>query len=103
MLLYTVYDSIDEDKRLATNLPAFALFYFQSSFKLRLGDFRTASALAMRILSLALPLAFAATSWASALTTSIAANERQCYYVDVDKAGEKIGVRSSFMSVIPRR
>ena len=51
----------------------------------------------MRILSLVLPLALAATSWASALTTPIAANERQCYYVDVDKAGEKIGVRS-FMS-----
>ncbi|KAF8737675.1 hypothetical protein AX14_012548 [Amanita brunnescens Koide BX004] len=45
----------------------------------------------MRILSLVLPLALAATSWASALTTPIAANERQCYYVDVDKAGEKIG------------
>jgi hypothetical protein len=76
--------------------------YLPSTFKLRFGDFRTTSALAMRILSLALPLAFAATAWASALTTSIAANERQCYYVDVDKAGEKIGVRS-FMSVIPRR
>lgn len=30
---------------------------------------------------------------ASALTTSIAANERLCFYADVDKAGEKIGVR----------
>jgi len=28
---------------------------------------------------------------ASALTTPIPANARQCYYVDVDKAGEKIG------------
>jgi len=27
----------------------------------------------------------------SALTTPIAANERQCFYADVDKAGEKIG------------
>ncbi|KAL0567639.1 hypothetical protein V5O48_014358 [Marasmius crinis-equi] len=27
----------------------------------------------------------------SALTTSIAANERLCFYADVDKAGEKIG------------
>ena len=30
---------------------------------------------------------------ASALTTSIAANERLCFYADVDKAGEMIGVR----------
>lgn len=29
---------------------------------------------------------------ASALTTSIGANERLCFYADVDKAGEKIGV-----------
>jgi protein ERP2 len=28
----------------------------------------------------------------SALTTAIAANERLCFYVDADKAGEKIGV-----------
>lgn len=31
---------------------------------------------------------------ASALTTAIAANERLCFYADVDKAGEKIGVCS---------
>ena len=30
--------------------------------------------------------------WASALTTAISANERLCFYADVDKAGEKIGV-----------
>ena len=29
---------------------------------------------------------------ASALTTAIAPNERLCFYADVDKAGEKIGV-----------
>lgn len=29
---------------------------------------------------------------AAALTTSIAPNERLCFYADVDKAGEKIGV-----------
>jgi protein ERP2 len=29
---------------------------------------------------------------ATALTTAIAANERLCFYADVDKAGEKIGV-----------
>lgn len=30
---------------------------------------------------------------AAALTTAISANERLCFYADVDKAGEKIGVR----------
>lgn len=30
---------------------------------------------------------------ASALTTTLAANERLCFYADVDKAGEKLGVR----------
>jgi len=30
---------------------------------------------------------------ASSLTTAIAPNERLCFYADVDKAGEKIGVR----------
>lgn len=29
---------------------------------------------------------------ATALTTAISANERLCFYADVDKAGEKIGV-----------
>jgi len=46
----------------------------------------------MRFLSLFLPLVLAGIAWASALTTPIAANERQCYYADVDKAGEKIGL-----------
>lgn len=31
---------------------------------------------------------------AAALTTAIAPNERVCFYADVDKAGEKIGVRA---------
>ncbi|PPQ90490.1 hypothetical protein CVT25_014773 [Psilocybe cyanescens] len=31
---------------------------------------------------------------ASALTTAIAPNERVCFFADVDKAGEKIGVQS---------
>ena len=31
---------------------------------------------------------------ATALTTSLAPNERLCFYADVDKAFEKIGVRS---------
>ena len=35
---------------------------------------------------------------ATALTTAIAANERLCFYADVDKAGEKLGVRPSVAS-----
>jgi hypothetical protein len=35
---------------------------------------------------------------ASALTTAIGANERLCFYADVDKAGEKIGVSSKLHS-----
>ena len=31
----------------------------------------------------------------SALSTAIAANERLCFYVDADKAGEKIGVSTT--------
>ena len=38
-------------------------------------------------------LQFIGTAHASALTTAIGANERLCFYADVDKAGEKIGVR----------
>jgi hypothetical protein len=45
--------------------------------------------LALALVSL-LPLANRA--HASALTTAIAPNERLCFYADVDKAGEKIGV-----------
>lgn len=45
-------------------------------------------------LALALSILNSATwAFASALTTAIAANERSCFYTDVDKAGEKIGVR----------
>ncbi|KAI6008726.1 emp24/gp25L/p24 family/GOLD-domain-containing protein [Pisolithus orientalis] len=36
-------------------------------------------------------LAAAGRARASALTTSVAPNERLCFYADVDKAGEKIG------------
>lgn len=35
---------------------------------------------------------------ASALTTVIAPNERLCFYADVDKAGEKIGVSAPTQS-----
>ena len=38
---------------------------------------------------------------ASALTTSISANERICFFADVDKAGEKIGVRCWLMQRRP--
>ena len=34
---------------------------------------------------------------ASSLTTTIAPNERVCFYADVDKAGEKIRVTARFM------
>lgn len=40
-------------------------------------------------------LALCKTATATALTTAIAANERLCFYADVDKAGEKIGVRAT--------
>ena len=45
-------------------------------------------ALAASILNLAL------SAHASALTTAVAANERSCFYAEVDTAGEKIGVRT---------
>ena len=32
----------------------------------------------------------------SALSTIIAPNERLCFYADVDKAGEKLGVRLTY-------
>jgi hypothetical protein len=39
-------------------------------------------------------LALATTVYSTALSTLLTANERLCFYADVDKAGEKIGVRS---------
>ena len=44
-------------------------------------------------LSLVCFLQLAIRTHAAALTTAIGANERTCFYADVDKAGEKIGVR----------
>ncbi|KAI0740418.1 emp24/gp25L/p24 family/GOLD-domain-containing protein [Earliella scabrosa] len=43
------------------------------------------------VLSLFCFLQLAVRTHAAALTTAIAANERLCFYADVDKAGEKIG------------
>ncbi|PCH34725.1 hypothetical protein WOLCODRAFT_139542 [Wolfiporia cocos MD-104 SS10] len=43
------------------------------------------------LISLLVALQLACTVRASALTTAIGANERLCFYADVDKAGEKIG------------
>lgn len=43
-------------------------------------------------LTLAFILPLASKVYASALTTALAPNERLCFYADVDKAGEKIGV-----------
>jgi hypothetical protein len=47
------------------------------------------------LLSLSVPFWLAIFANGSALTTPIAPNERLCFYADVDKAGEKIGVRDS--------
>jgi hypothetical protein len=38
-------------------------------------------------------LTLATTAYSTALTTILTPNERLCFYVDVDKAGEKMGVR----------
>lgn len=38
-------------------------------------------------------LGLATTAYSTALTTLLTPNERLCFYADVDKAGEKIGVR----------
>ena len=38
-------------------------------------------------------LGLATTAYSTALTTILTPNERLCFYADVDKAGEKIGVR----------
>ena len=51
--------------------------------------------------ALALGSLFVAPVRATALTTAIAANERLCFYADVDKAGEKLGVRSSSLCTYP--
>ena len=42
---------------------------------------------------LSLILLFTSSAHATALTTAIGPNERLCFFADVDKAGEKIGVR----------
>jgi len=45
--------------------------------------------------SLVFALYLSLTARAAALTISLAPNERSCFFADVDKAGEKIGVRST--------
>ncbi|KAF8530129.1 emp24/gp25L/p24 family/GOLD-domain-containing protein [Hysterangium stoloniferum] len=47
--------------------------------------------LASRLALTAFLLSLATLTWGSALTTVIAANERLCFYAEVDKSGEKIG------------
>ncbi|KAI0039393.1 hypothetical protein FA95DRAFT_1504243 [Auriscalpium vulgare] len=42
-----------------------------------------------------LALLLARQAHATALTTALTPNERLCFYADVDKAGEKLGVRAS--------
>lgn len=41
-------------------------------------------------------LGLATTVYSTALTTLLTPNERLCFYADVDKAGEKIGVRTLY-------
>lgn len=53
------------------------------------------------LFSLLLCFYFVLTANASALTTPIAANEKLCFYADVDKAGEKIGVSVTCFANIP--
>ncbi len=43
-------------------------------------------------------LALATTAYSTALTTILTPNERLCFYADVDKGGEKIGVRLLYPS-----
>lgn len=54
--------------------------------------FATMKLLASRFALAASILNLASSACASALTTAIAANERSCFYAEVDTAGEKIGV-----------
>jgi protein ERP2 len=42
-------------------------------------------------------LGLATTAYSTALTTILTPNERLCFYSDVDKAGEKIGVRPPYI------
>jgi hypothetical protein len=41
-------------------------------------------------------LGLATTVYSTALSTLLTPNERLCFYADVDKAGEKVGVRSLY-------
>jgi hypothetical protein len=43
--------------------------------------------------TLLLFLGLVSTAYSTALTTLLSPNERLCFYSDIDKAGEKIGVR----------
>ena len=52
------------------------------------------------LLSLPLLISLSSGVAASALSTAIAANQRLCFHADVDKAGEKIGVSHSSISVL---
>jgi protein ERP2 len=42
----------------------------------------------------------ATTAYSTALSTLLTPNERLCFYADVDKAGEKIGVRSLYHTLV---
>jgi hypothetical protein len=59
----------------------------------------TATPMAL-LFSLLLSFIFAVSVNATALTTPIAANQKLCFYTDVDKAGEKIGASIPLLSAI---
>jgi hypothetical protein len=54
---------------------------------------RSLQLLSLQLLSLLLISQLLLSVRGAALTTAISANERICFYAEVDKAGEKIGVR----------
>jgi hypothetical protein len=45
-------------------------------------------------------LGLATTAYSTSFTTLLTPNERLCFYADVDKAGEKLGVRSLLPSTV---
>jgi hypothetical protein len=45
-------------------------------------------------------LGLATTAYSTALTTILTPNERLCFYADIDKAGEKIGVRPRYPYIV---
>src|ERR1700730_13930450 len=63
-----------------------------SDATLKFAELVTAVMTVLHILSALFIIRFLPLAWCAALTTAVSANERLCFYADVDKAGEKIGV-----------